>query len=564
MFWSNSEAQNYEVIIGKPYKNRHLFLLKNIYNNPSLNNDSLAFFSEVDKLRNIAEKHSDKELIIETEFMFFNFWSSRDYPYYKEEMKRFIAQVDKDKILHLQIRARQALGLHYFYEDMNYAQAISYLSESYQYIKKISTEELPDKQELIYNIAFLYYNVGYYNTAIEYLNIAQKFSNNYYRTLILNILNLEGLIYKEKGDYSKAIISFKELYTAALNQKDSIWIRIAQNNLAELFYNIQMYDSALEILLKSDMIIVEEEVELKILLQRSRILADVYIAKGNTTRAIEEIDTIERLLKQAPSTFIDDKVLPLLAYSKGKKGFFDEAYQMMSQALDIKSKNDNKKIQELIKKSDNKENIEKIFKQQSELENEKKINQILSIGVVLITLLLLTIAFFLIQKQKVKYRQKQMEAELENNKISQELIQAKEELEKITISLLSKNKELDVYRQELKNIENSNTTDKNLIQRAEHLNKLLTQAILTEEKWLEFKKAFEGVYVGYIDQLLIKMPNLTQAELRYIILRKLKLSNKEIASLLGIFPDSIRTYRYRIRKKFNFINDSELDKNIFF
>src|SRR5690606_132670 len=97
----------------------------------------------------------------------------------------------------------------------------------------------------------------------------------------------------------------------------------------------------------------------------------------------------------------------------------------------------------------------------------------------------------------------------------------------------------------------------------EHLRKLMSAAIITDEKWIEFKKAFEKVHHNYIDNLKKKLPHLTEAEVRYLVLRKLNLTPKEIAALLAIQPDSIRLYRYRIRKKHDLEDDSSLEKIIF-
>ena len=75
---------------------------------------------------------------------------------------------------------------------------------------------------------------------------------------------------------------------------------------------------------------------------------------------------------------------------------------------------------------------------------------------------------------------------------------------------------------------------------------------------MEFKELFEQVHVGFLQRLKEKMPGLTPADTRFLVLTRLKLSNKEMAGILGVQPDSIRTSKYRLRKKFNLDDDSDI------
>jgi len=53
---------------------------------------------------------------------------------------------------------------------------------------------------------------------------------------------------------------------------------------------------------------------------------------------------------------------------------------------------------------------------------------------------------------------------------------------------------------------------------------------------------------------------LTPNELRLSALIKLNLTIKEIAAIMGISPDSIKTARYRLRKKLNMQTGENLTK----
>jgi hypothetical protein len=79
----------------------------------------------------------------------------------------------------------------------------------------------------------------------------------------------------------------------------------------------------------------------------------------------------------------------------------------------------------------------------------------------------------------------------------------------------------------------------------------LHSAILTDDDWENFKKAFEEVYPRFFAKIRYHYPDITVSELRLSALIKLKLSLKESASMLGISPESIKKSRYRLKKKFD-------------
>lgn len=79
--------------------------------------------------------------------------------------------------------------------------------------------------------------------------------------------------------------------------------------------------------------------------------------------------------------------------------------------------------------------------------------------------------------------------------------------------------------------------------------KLLNSILLTENDWQDFQKVFDKLHYGFLPSLKMKYPELTEGEKRLVVLIKLKLSNKEMARMLGISPSSITKSRYRLKKK---------------
>ncbi len=54
------------------------------------------------------------------------------------------------------------------------------------------------------------------------------------------------------------------------------------------------------------------------------------------------------------------------------------------------------------------------------------------------------------------------------------------------------------------------------------------------------------------------MPELTPADTRFLVLSKLNLSNKEMAGILVCATDTIRSYKHRLRRRFDLPEDANI------
>ena len=94
------------------------------------------------------------------------------------------------------------------------------------------------------------------------------------------------------------------------------------------------------------------------------------------------------------------------------------------------------------------------------------------------------------------------------------------------------------------------------------LEELSHQTILTEEDWVKFKRLFERLHPGFFNRLKEKTPGITVAELRMAALTRLRLSTKEMASLLGISIDSVHKTRQRLRQRLQVPAEANLEESI--
>ena len=71
-------------------------------------------------------------------------------------------------------------------------------------------------------------------------------------------------------------------------------------------------------------------------------------------------------------------------------------------------------------------------------------------------------------------------------------------------------------------------------------------------------KHFQISYPEFLSDIVKQHPNLTPAEIKLCALLRLNLDTKGIASILNLSYHSIRTFRYRLRKKLNLKTDDNL------
>ena len=89
------------------------------------------------------------------------------------------------------------------------------------------------------------------------------------------------------------------------------------------------------------------------------------------------------------------------------------------------------------------------------------------------------------------------------------------------------------------------------------INKEISQRI-KGETWKNFETYFNNVHAGFISNLLGRFPNLSPAEIKLASLIRLQLSSKDIASIIFISVDSVKTARNRLRKKLNLSSEDNL------
>jgi len=87
---------------------------------------------------------------------------------------------------------------------------------------------------------------------------------------------------------------------------------------------------------------------------------------------------------------------------------------------------------------------------------------------------------------------------------------------------------------------------------------LINTSTLDRTIWADFKLYFEEINPGFLVNLSQMHPELTPIDIKYCCYLKMNMSNDDIRKLLGINQESVRTHKYRLKKKLVLPKENDL------
>lgn len=479
---------------------------------------------------------------------------------------------------------------------------------------EIAIQNLPNKQYdrelfLAYSgYANNYSNMQEYDSAIKMhykaIDLLQKSKikgkeNKNYE----EIANL-GIDFYYVENYGKATILIDSALTYFTKKKDVKNIAAVESVKSIMLFKQQKYDESIKL--------AKHSLELRIVLkdipgqaESNNNIALSYISKGKWQEALVFLEKSKSFFEKNKYSNQIPTILQNIGQCLQRLGKVDEAIQIYEQSYRLaKAKNKmnetgialknmaklykrkgnyEKSLDLYIQFSKNKDTIFNIEKEKAiqeisaKYETKQKEQKIVSlqkdnqlanqqkwISIVLVFCLLLIVACFIaycfFRTKKSKELQeshlKLHQSEIERLRIEMEF--NKQELDHFTDRLLTKSKMIGEMEEKL----NVFATNHAEAQESYQISQLTQIRILTDEDWLLFKNHFDKVYTGFIPFIRKKYSNLTPAELRMLLLLKLNIESNEIASILGISPESVKKGRYRLKKKLELLEEEDLIQHI--
>jgi DNA-binding CsgD family transcriptional regulator len=140
----------------------------------------------------------------------------------------------------------------------------------------------------------------------------------------------------------------------------------------------------------------------------------------------------------------------------------------------------------------------------------------------------------------------------EKIKIQGEMESARTQLKMFTQNIIEKTNFIEKLESQINNKMAPNE-EKELIEDLSH------QTILTEEDWLSFKMFFEKMHPDFFAKINKQVVNITQAEQRMAALTLLHFTTEQMASVLGISPNSVIKAKQRLRQRLNLQTDQQAE-----
>jgi phosphate/sulfate permease/DNA-binding CsgD family transcriptional regulator len=198
----------------------------------------------------------------------------------------------------------------------------------------------------------------------------------------------------------------------------------------------------------------------------------------------------------------------------------------------------------------------------------------------IIILLIFAVIYLFIKTKKIKARnevdefnekeekykiqtsllEKEIEATSQNNKkLENEVNYKKQELMNFALNIIQKNEFLENLNTKIKSLQQK---DNLTIADLNKLSKLIKENTNLDKDRQSFNLYVNKINSEFYYRLEKKYPDLTDNDKRLCALIRLRLSSKEIASLINISPKSVEVNRYRIRKKMNILHGERLSEVI--
>ena len=456
----------------------------------------------------------------------------------------------------------------------NYEEALRYDFKTVEL-----AERLQDSARLIVgytNIGMVYF---FYNDqwekAIKYYKNALRIAialDNYGETSGA-YSNIGGAFSKLDEIDSSIYYQQKALQIRLRNGKNSLndqrAIALIYSNIASNFFRIDITDSAYYYINECIKLLNKNNYEFEVT-EAYLKLSSFYKADNKIDSSmkyiLKAIDIAKRLglrnnLKNYLSYYAD------LLYTRGE---YKLAYEQLNEHTllsdTIHSQESRKKIAELQAQYDNESYLREIDKLEFTAKKEKlqKIiytSSFVAILVIISGLLILVLIKKkrdkIISHQKEELLQKEKElAQIQQKELSTQLEYKNKQLTTHTLSMLKKNRflqELDKDIRELGKIVQVEHRSK--FKRITTLIKLNSKS---DNEWDLFKNYFEEVNRDFYKKLSHDYPELSPNDYKICALIRLNMNIKESASILNISSGSLKTSRYRLRRKLNLAPKEDL------
>jgi DNA-binding CsgD family transcriptional regulator len=143
------------------------------------------------------------------------------------------------------------------------------------------------------------------------------------------------------------------------------------------------------------------------------------------------------------------------------------------------------------------------------------------------------------EQKRLKEQQMQNEIEFKESQLSA-----------MTLQMLQKNELMQELKEKIEQPKDKGGDDA--------LAKIINKGLNQDKEWTDFNTSFESINKNFYSRIKQAYPDISPNDLKICALIKMNLSIKEMAGILNISPDSVKTARYRLRKKLQLNTEDNL------
>lgn len=455
------------------------------------------------------------------------------------------------------------IAKNYFHLN-EYGLAFENYFEAYDIFESIGFENVPNISKFLHDFALSRYYFKDYNEVIRLMHISMKhppYNSNHHIQLYNNL----GVSYSKLGQRDSAIFYFEKTKELGKKYNSKAWEGITLGNIGNIFFRERDYNTALQNYKQQYEVLKDSPFD------PIRIFSYLNVAKAYLK--LDSISKTEKFLKLAErdynnlrknKSYGDDQQLQASRkdYFEIKSDYFlkakrfPEAIVYKDSLVIAQKKIDSIYNSAIIKMSADKLVVKNKELKLSEKEREKTHQQLFYITLISVILIVggVIYVYMYLSKLKKKRQSERLIAQnriaiLEKQKAEKELQQAKSEIDHFVSKISEHNYIVSKLEEDLNKLKNLENREKQQVNQT--LNNLKMVKILTDEDWYEFQYNFEASFPDFTSVVKSQIPALTVSEVRYLMLVKLQLNNKEMARALGVSEAAIRVTWSRIRKKLN-------------
>lgn len=466
----------------------------------------------------------------------------------------------------------------YYLAKNEFNEANKYLLEALVIFEKLGTKK--DIANVLNGFGLLYYDLRQPDKAIGYytqvLNLSKEPDKKRQESVaFLNISNC----FLNKQEYDSTLFYLNKAAAGFRSLRDSAFIMMCTMNRGIVSITKGEKDQGLEYYFK--VMDYSRRMQKKMLLGHTLFnIATVYYDNHNMDSATSYFMESMSVYRSIPNRNGEKNVLQQLAKIEQSKNNWKQAYTYYDRYINIKDSILNadllKNINDLQWKHDfqKKEDENTEIKRKFEVKKRETIVLIITLTLVIIVVVLFGALIRLANKNlkksgklkelQIKHLQEQMAVHekintLEKLRLQAEIEAKNKELTSSSLQLINKNDILNNISNLTENFYKKKAVNDEYYKR---LKSFLKENLDQERDWEHFKRLFEEVHTDFFKKLKQSCPEISENEMRLCAYLKINLQNKEIAKILNVTPDSLKTLRYRIRKKLNLEKDAVLEDYI--